>query len=133
MSYDRDAEWAKFEEAGVDEVRKRLAMHQYAPGTVTANLAREFVEVYESKLLSDDSAKTAELAREANALAREANAVARDANALADKANSAASRAATAAEASAAEARRARWIATAALAIAIIPAMSSFIDWLTKK
>ena len=118
MSDPRDQLWQEFDALGEEEVRRRLAAHQY--GTAKARSALQWIEFRESLRSSDSIAQSLAFARDANDLARSANAAALEANSIARASSDSAKRSADAASTS-------NTIATAALAAAIIAIVVSII------
>jgi hypothetical protein len=123
VSDPRDSFWRELEALGEEEVRKRLAAHQF--GATKARSASQWLVYRESLSSSASNAQSLAFAREANDLARSANAVASEANAIArDSASSA--------RLSAKAARNSNIIATVALIAAVISIALSIIAMLWK-
>ena len=78
MSNDRDAEWTRFDELGIEEVRKRLGAKQY--GDRRKKLAEEWLAHQGALQGSSEHAASLAEARSANALARRANCIALEAS-----------------------------------------------------
>jgi hypothetical protein len=118
VSDPRDSFWQELEALGEEEVRRRLAAHQYA-GTKLRS-ATQWIEYRESLRSSESIAQSLAFAREANDLARSSNAAALEANAIACDAASSASLSANAA-------RTSNIIAAASATAAIIAIVISII------